>query len=78
MVVIKPHEVFADLGCEDGAVLIEAAKKFGVFCSDIFTIDFSRLSVIYVYPFPPIVPKLSEKIIAECSKVHGYWFMIIT
>jgi len=98
MVVIKPHEVFADLGCGDGAVLIEAAKKFGVFCvgfevnpalavlahkkaenhgvkhlvdvvcSDIFTIDFSRLNVIYVYPFPPIVPKLSEKIIAECSK----------
>lgn len=32
MVVIKPHEVFADLGCGDGAVLIEAAKKFGVFC----------------------------------------------
>lgn len=107
MVEIKPHEVFADLGCGDGAVLIEAAKKFGVFCvglevnpalamlahrkaenrgvkhlvdivcSDLFTVDFSRFNVIYVYPFPPIVPKLSEKIIAECLKgarilVHGH------
>jgi SAM-dependent methyltransferase len=107
MVEVKPHEVFADLGCGDGAVLTEVAKRFGVFCvglevnpalamltrkkakdqgvkhlvdivcSDLFTVDFSRFNVIYVYPFPPIVPKLSEKIIAECLKgtrilVHDY------
>ncbi|MEM0007671.1 MAG: methyltransferase domain-containing protein [Candidatus Bathyarchaeia archaeon] len=95
MVEVKPDEVFADLGCGDGSVLIKAAKKFGVYCvgfevnpalvklahkkaeiagvkhlidvvcSDLFTIDFSRLNVIYVYPFPPIIPKLSEKIMNE-------------
>ncbi|MEM2995534.1 MAG: class I SAM-dependent methyltransferase [Candidatus Bathyarchaeia archaeon] len=27
----KPNDVFADLGCGDGAVLIRAAKRFGVF-----------------------------------------------
>ena len=98
MVKVKPSEVFADLGCGDGAVLIEAAKKFGAYCvgfeinpalarlaykkaenagvkhlidivcSDVFTTDLSRFDVIYVYPFPPIIPKLSEKIIAECRK----------
>jgi len=98
MVEVKPDEVFADLGCGDGAVLIEAAKKFGVYCigfevnpalvmlahkklentevkhlidivcSDIFTIDLSKLNVIYVYPFPTIISKLSEKIINECQK----------
>ncbi|MEM1540908.1 MAG: class I SAM-dependent methyltransferase, partial [Candidatus Bathyarchaeia archaeon] len=98
MVEVKPHEVFADLGCGDGSVLIEAAKKFGVYCvgfeinpvmvklankkakiagvkhlidivcSDLFTIDFSKLDVIYVYPFPPIISRLSEKIMAECKK----------
>ncbi|MGC8999041.1 MAG: SAM-dependent methyltransferase [Candidatus Bathyarchaeia archaeon] len=98
MVEVKPGEVFADLGCGDGAVLIEAAKKFGVYCigfeidpalaklahrkarnagvkhlidvvcSDIFTIDLSRFNVIYVYPFPPIISRLSEKIASECQK----------
>ncbi|MEM3789044.1 MAG: methyltransferase domain-containing protein [Candidatus Bathyarchaeia archaeon] len=107
MVEVKPYEVFADLGCGDGSVLIEAAKKFGVYCvgfevnptlvtlahkkaeiagvkhlidivcSDLFTIDFSRFNVIYVYPFPPIIPRLSEKIVCECRKgtrvlVHDY------
>ncbi|MBS7636193.1 class I SAM-dependent methyltransferase [Candidatus Bathyarchaeota archaeon] len=98
MVEVESNEVFADLGCGDGSVLIEAAKKFEVFCvgfevdpalvrlahkkvenaklkhlidivrSDLFTVDLSRLDVIYVYPFPPIIPKLSEKIICECRK----------
>ncbi|MEM2971433.1 MAG: methyltransferase domain-containing protein [Candidatus Bathyarchaeia archaeon] len=27
----KPNDVFADLGCGDGAVLIRAAERFGVF-----------------------------------------------
>ncbi|PMB74086.1 hypothetical protein C0199_01325 [Candidatus Bathyarchaeota archaeon] len=107
MIEIKPNEVFADLGCGDGAVLVEAAKRFGVFCvgfeinralakiahkkaenegvkhlieivySDLFTIDLSRLNVIYVYPFPPIISRLSEKIMSECQKgtrvlIHDY------
>ncbi|MEM2367740.1 MAG: hypothetical protein QXQ50_05845 [Candidatus Bathyarchaeia archaeon] len=32
MVEVKPDEVFADLGCGDGSVLIKAAKKFEVYC----------------------------------------------
>ncbi|MEM1563080.1 MAG: methyltransferase domain-containing protein [Candidatus Bathyarchaeia archaeon] len=98
MVEVKPNEVFADLGCGDGSILIEAAKKFGAFCvgfeinpvlvklarkkvenaklkhlidvvySDLFTADLSKFNVIYVYPFPPIIPRLSEKIINECRK----------
>lgn len=98
MVEVKPNEVFVDLGCGDGSILIEAAKKFGAFCvgfeinpalvklarkkvedaklkhlidvvhSDLFTADLSKFNVIYVYPFPPITPRLSEKIINECRK----------
>ncbi|MEM3602795.1 MAG: class I SAM-dependent methyltransferase [Candidatus Bathyarchaeia archaeon] len=98
MVEVKPNEIFADLGCGDGSVLIEAATKFEVYCvgfevnpalvklarqkvedaglkrlidivyADLFTIDLSKLNVIYVYPFPPIIPRLSEKIITECQK----------
>ncbi|MEM2280762.1 MAG: hypothetical protein QXZ68_02065 [Candidatus Bathyarchaeia archaeon] len=48
-----------------------------VVCADIFTVDLSRLNVVYVYPFPTIIDRLSEKIIAECSRgtrvlVHDY------
>ncbi|MGC8940157.1 MAG: methyltransferase domain-containing protein [Candidatus Bathyarchaeia archaeon] len=98
IVEIKPNEIFADLGCGDGKVLIRAAQKFGAFCvgfeidlalakiarknvkmaklghlieivnADIFTVELSKFDVIYVYPFPPIIPKLSEKIISECQK----------
>lgn len=107
LVQVRPGEVFADLGCGDGTVLIEAARKFHVLCvgfeihpalailarrkakdsgvgrlveivrSDLFMVDLSRFNVIYVYPFPTIITKLSEKIVAECSKgtrvlVHDY------
>jgi SAM-dependent methyltransferase len=45
--------------------------------SDLFTADISRFDAIYVYPFPLIVQRLSEKIASECSKgakilVHDY------
>ncbi|MCS7114723.1 MAG: class I SAM-dependent methyltransferase [Nitrososphaerota archaeon] len=107
MVKIKPGEVFSDLGCGDGTVLLRAAEKFNTYCvgfeinpklamlarwkakncglghlvdvvcADIFTLDLSRLNVIYVYPFPTIIGRLSEKIAAECRKgtrilVHDY------
>lgn len=107
MVEVKPGEVFADLGCGDGTVLVRAAEKFGthcvgfeinpalaklacrkaknsgvgflvdVVCADLFTMDLSRVNVIYVYPFPTIIDKLSEKIAKECQKgtrilVHDY------
>lgn len=107
MVKVKPNEVFADLGCGDGTVLVRAAEKFRTYCigfeinpvlvklarrkaeksgvsflvdvihADLFTVDLSKLNVIYVYPFPTIIDKLSEKIATECKKgarilVHDY------
>lgn len=100
-------EVFADLGCGDGTVLIRAAQKFEVLSvgfeidrnlieiakrnvkaagfanlidvvhADLFTVDFSRLNVIYIYLSPLIRERLSEKIMSECSNgarilVHDY------
>jgi tRNA1(Val) A37 N6-methylase TrmN6 len=100
-------DIFADLGCGDGAVLIRAAERFGVFSvgfevdrrlvniarvnmkaaglkhlvevvhSDLFKVDLSRFNVVYVYPYPPVVKSLSEKIANECSResrilVHDY------
>ncbi|MEM3464745.1 MAG: class I SAM-dependent methyltransferase [Candidatus Bathyarchaeia archaeon] len=32
MVKVKPGEIFVDLGCGDGTVLIRAAERFGAFC----------------------------------------------
>jgi len=91
-------DVFADLGCGDGVVLIRAAARFGVFSvgfeidrrlvnialknvkdaglgnladvvhSDLFTVDISRFSVVYIYPYPPILRGLSEKIVNEFSR----------
>lgn len=107
MVDVKPGEIFADLGCGDGTVLVKAAEKFKTFCvgfeinlnlamlarrkaknsgvgflvdvvcADVFTVDLSMLNVIYVYPFPTIIDRLSEKIATECSKgtrivIHDY------
>ena len=101
------NDVFADLGCGDGAVLIRAAEKFGVFSvgfeinpslvqiarrkvrsaglqdlidivhSDLFSADLSRFNVIYIYPSPLVIDKLSNKILAECIEgtriiVHDY------
>jgi len=95
---LSSTDIFADLGCGDGVVLIRAAERFGVFSvgfeidrrfvniawknvkdaglenlidvvhSDLFTVDISRFSVVYIYPYPPILRGLSEKIINECSK----------
>jgi len=107
LVKVKPEEIFVDLGCGDGRVLVRAAEKLGIYCvgfeinpnlallarrrakdagvsrlvdvvcADIFTVDFSRFNVIYIYPFPAILERLSEKIAKECSKdtrvlVHDY------
>jgi len=35
---------------------------------DLFTVDISRFSVVYIYPYPPILKGLSDKIFNECSK----------
>ncbi|MEM2280763.1 MAG: hypothetical protein QXZ68_02070 [Candidatus Bathyarchaeia archaeon] len=32
MVEVEPVEVFADLGCGDGRVLVRAAEKFRTYC----------------------------------------------
>jgi SAM-dependent methyltransferase len=106
---LKEDEVFADLGCGEGNVLIRAAERFNAFCvgfeidyrllpvakksikqaglsskidvvyADIFTVDLSRFNVLYVYPFPTIAQRLSEKMQEECRKgatvlVHDYSF----
>jgi len=104
---LSRNDVFADLGCGDGAVLLRAAERFGVFSvgfeidpafvqiarrrakstglqdlidiihSDLFSADLSRLNVIYIYPSPLIIERLSSKILAECIEgtrilVHDY------
>jgi 16S rRNA A1518/A1519 N6-dimethyltransferase RsmA/KsgA/DIM1 with predicted DNA glycosylase/AP lyase activity len=104
---LKEDEVFADLGCGEGNVLIRVAERFNGFCvgfeidyrllpeakknikqaglsskidvvyADIFTVDLSRFDVLYVYPFPTIAQRLSEKMREECRKgatvlVHDY------
>ncbi len=100
-------DIFADLGCGDGAVLVRATEKFKVFSvgfeinpvlvqiarrkiksaglqdlieivhSDLFSADLSRFSVIYIYPSPLVIERLSRKILAECMEgtrilVHDY------
>jgi len=100
-------DVFADLGCGDGVVLIRAAERFRIFSvgfeinpafihiarervksaglqdlidivhSDLFSADLSRFNVIYIYPSPLVIERLSSKILAECMKgtkilVHDY------
>jgi 16S rRNA A1518/A1519 N6-dimethyltransferase RsmA/KsgA/DIM1 with predicted DNA glycosylase/AP lyase activity len=35
---------------------------------DLFTVDLSRFDVLYVYPFPTIASRLSEKMHKECRK----------
>jgi len=104
---ISKKDVFADLGCGDGIVLLRAAERFRVFSvgfeinpalvqiarrrvrsaglqdlidivhSDMFSIDLSRFNVIYVYPSPIVIERLSSKILAECKEgtkilVHDY------
>jgi hypothetical protein len=54
-----------------------------VVCADVFTVNFSRFNIIYVYPFPTVLERLSEKIAKECSKdarmlVHEYMLKGLT
>jgi tRNA1(Val) A37 N6-methylase TrmN6 len=49
---------------------------------DLFAVDLSKLNVIYVYSFPPIIQKLSEIIISECQGgtrilVHNHPLMVL-
>ncbi|MEM0057978.1 MAG: class I SAM-dependent methyltransferase [Candidatus Bathyarchaeia archaeon] len=88
-VLIKAAEKFGIycVGFEINPILAALARRnikdFGVghlvdvVCADIFTVDFSKFNAIYVYPFPTIIDKLSEKIAIECSRgtqilVHDY------
>jgi len=109
---ISKNDVFADLGCGDGAVLLRAAERFRVFSvgfeinpalvqiarrrvrsaglqdlidivhSDLFSADLSKFSVIYIYPSPLVIERLSSKILAECVEgtrilVHDYPLKIL-
>lgn len=45
--------------------------------ADLFQVDVSRFSLIYVYPFPSIIRRLSLKLLKECRRgtrilVHDY------
>jgi 16S rRNA A1518/A1519 N6-dimethyltransferase RsmA/KsgA/DIM1 with predicted DNA glycosylase/AP lyase activity len=107
LIKFKSNDVFVDLGCGDGTVLMRVVERFGVFSvgfeidsklvkiaqmkakasgfknlieivhADLFKVDISRFGVVYVYPYPPIIEKLSEKICDECKRgsrilVHDY------
>ena len=109
---LSQNEIFADLGCGDGVVLLRAAEKFKVFSvgfeinpmlvqiarrrvrtaglqdlidiihSDLFSAVLSRFNVIYVYPSPLMIDRLSSKIIAECTEgtkilIHDYPLKIL-
>ena len=41
---INSNEIFADLGCGDGTVLIRAAKRFGVFSIG-FELNLKRINI---------------------------------
>ena len=52
-------------------------SKIDVVHADVFTVNLSGFDVVYVYPFPTITPRLSEKLRNECKKgaialVHDY------
>lgn len=45
--------------------------------ADLFQVDVSRFSIIYVYPFPSIIKRLSLKLLRECRRgtrilIHDY------
>jgi 16S rRNA A1518/A1519 N6-dimethyltransferase RsmA/KsgA/DIM1 with predicted DNA glycosylase/AP lyase activity len=44
------------------------SRRVDVVYADLFTVDFSPFNVLYVYPFPPIAKRLSEKLREECRK----------
>ncbi len=44
------------------------SNKVDVACADLFTVKLSPFDAIYVYPFPTIAARLSEKIREECRK----------
>jgi len=104
---LSRDDLFVDLGCGDGTVLLRTVERFRVFSigfeinptlvkiakrraklaglknlieiihSDLFTADLSRFNVIYVYPSPLVIERLSRKIVNECVKgtrvlIHDY------
>ena len=89
MVLIRVAERFGvfSVGFEIDRRLVMMAKEnarsagvgnlIDVVESDLFRADISKFNVIYIYPFPPIVQRLSEKMLDECGKgarilVHDY------
>ncbi len=44
------------------------SSKVDIVYADLFTVDFSRFNVLYVYPFPTITRRLSDKMRLECRK----------
>ncbi|MEM3957059.1 MAG: class I SAM-dependent methyltransferase [Thermoproteota archaeon] len=77
-VLIRAAEKFRvfSVGLELDAGLVEKARRrvreaglshmVDIVHADLFQVDLSRFSLVYVYPFPPIVRRLSLKILDEC------------
>jgi len=65
------------VGLELDAGLVETARRrvreaglshmVDIVHTDLFQTDLSRFSLVYAYPFPPIVRRLSLKILDECK-----------
>ncbi|MBO3810020.1 MAG: class I SAM-dependent methyltransferase [Candidatus Brockarchaeota archaeon] len=66
------------VGLELDARLVEKARRrvreaglshmVDIVNADLFQVDLSRFSLVYVYPFPPVVRRLSLKILDECRR----------
>ncbi len=94
----RENDIFVDLGCGDGRILMYVAKNYGIYCvgfelnpilvkiakreirssnlgrfidiifGDFFYADFSKFTIIYSYPSPTIIRRLSLKILNECKQ----------
>lgn len=88
-VLIRAAERFGvfNVGFEIDSKLVKIAKMkvkasgfknlIEIAHADLFTVDISKFNVVYVYPYPPVVESLSDKIASECKKgsrilVHDY------
>lgn len=88
-VLLRAAEKFGifSVGFELDERLLRIAKKriretglghlISLIKADLFQVDVSRFNLIYVYPFPSIIKRLSLKLLNECSRgtrilIHDY------
>jgi len=80
IVLLRVAEKFGvfSVGIELDERLLKIAKKrireaglthlISLVKADLFQVDVSRFSIIYVYPFPSIIRRLSIKLLNECRR----------